>query len=76
MTYRYAVCCGDEIGKKVRWLPKVHWCRTCKALHIYRSTKEGLHIKIRCFRHQETSCDKGASEKEATEDAYIGTIQC
>ena len=43
MKYNYACCCGDEIGKKARWFPKVHWCKTCKALHIYRRTHEGLY---------------------------------
>ena len=75
MTYRYACCCGDEISKKARWFPKMHWCRNCKTLHIYRRTKEGLYIKLRFFGDPETSRDIGASN-EATESAFIGTVEC
>lgn len=75
MKYNYACCCGDEIGKKARWFPKVHWCKTCKALHIYRRTREGLYIKLRFFRRPESSHESSAS-KEASESAYIGTVQC
>lgn len=76
MKYNYACCCGDEIGKKARWFPKVHWCKACKALHIYRRTREGLYIKIVFFGKPETSRDKGASADEAAESAYMGTIVC
>ncbi len=75
MMYRYASCCGNEICKKVWWIPKVHWCKKCKTLHIYRRTHEGLYIKLRFFRRPESSHESSAS-KEASESAYIGTVQC
>lgn len=55
--YYYTVCCGDEIRRTARWFPKLHWCKACKALNIYRRVRGGLYIKIRFFGKSERQDD-------------------
>ncbi|HBL84725.1 MAG: hypothetical protein A2Y17_11370 [Clostridiales bacterium GWF2_38_85] len=42
--YNYSICCGKEIRATIRKFPKIHYCKDCKALHVYWLSKKGFKI--------------------------------